>query len=163
MERDNKGRFVKGTNGNNYEGFGVWYDKKGYPTIWISNKNIKLHIYVWEKVNGERPKGFDIHHIDFNKRNYDIRNLELLTNSDHKRIHAGWLRENGKWTKKPCKDCKKLLPLDNFYQRKGLTPIHYCIKCSKVRFKKRSTVNYKFMRKKYMKKYYQKNKEKWKN
>ena len=147
-----------------YENFTIWYDKKGYPTIWINNKNVKLHIYIWEKVNGEKPKGIQLHHKDFNKKNYDIDNLELVTQSDHFRIHNGWLRENGVWTKKPCIDCKKLLPLDNFYQRKGMTPSNRCIECSKIYFKSiGETVGYKNKRKNYMKTYYKTNKAKWKN
>ena len=161
MERDNKGKFIKGTNGNTYEGFGIWYDKKGYPNIWINGKSIKLHIYIWEKINGEKPKGYDIHHIDFDKKNYKIENLSLETKSDHLKIHAGWIRDsNKKWIKKPCKDCKKLLPLDSFYQRKGLTPSNRCIKCSAIYFKKiGENQQFKKKRKKYMKEYYESNKE----
>jgi len=171
MERNKKGQFVKGSNGNAYNGFGIWYDKKGYPTIWINNKSIKLHVYIWEKENGEKPKGMQLHHKDFNKKNYDIENLELVNQSDHFKIHAGWKRENGEWTKKPCKDCKKLLPLNNFYQRKGLTPSNHCIECSKILFKERNTEEYKAKRKIYVKNYYklhkeeilQKQKYKWHN
>jgi len=129
MKRNNKGQFLKGSNGNTYEGFGIWYDKKGYPTIWINNKSIKLHIYVWEKVNGEKPKGYDVHHKDLDNRNYNINNLELLTKSDHSRIHAGWIRHDGKWTHKPCNECRKILPLSKFYKRKGYTPSALCKAC----------------------------------
>lgn len=100
---------------DNYEGFGIWYDKKGYPCIWINNKEIKLHIYIWEKINGNKPKGYEIHHKDFNKENYKIENLELLTLSVHRRIHCGWIRENSKWIKKPCNECNRILPLIDFY------------------------------------------------
>ena len=161
MKRNRKGQFIKGSNGNTYEGFGIWYDKKGYPTIWINGKSIKLHIYVWEKVNGEKPKGFDLHHKDFNKKNYKLSNLELLSQSDHQRLHAGWVRRNGKWIAKPCKDCKRKLPLDKFYQRKGYTPTHYCIECAKDRHNDRNTESYRAKRKIYMKKYYQNNKERF--
>lgn len=44
---------------------------------------ISLHHYVWEKYNGPRPKGYDIHHRDGNKRNNDISNLECITHSEH--------------------------------------------------------------------------------
>lgn len=125
-----------------FENYKIWHDKKGYPNIWINRKSIKLHVYVWEKQNGEKPKGYDIHHKDFNKGNYDLSNLELLSYSDHQKLHAGWKRIDGVFSLKPCKDCKKLLSLDKFYQRKGLTPSNICIECSKkkwqqdARFKK---------------------------
>jgi len=161
MKRNKKGQFIKGSNGNTFEGFGVWYDKKGYPKICINGKDINIHVYVWERINGTKPKGYEIHHKDFNKKNYNLDNLELLTNSDHQKIHAGWVRENGVWILKPCKDCEQKLPLDKFYQRKGLTPSNRCIECSSLYFKKRNTSEYKIKRKKYMKEYYKLNKSKW--
>lgn len=43
-----------------------------------------LHRDIWEKSNGIIPEGFDIHHIDGNKQNNKIENLELI----RKDIHA---------------------------------------------------------------------------
>jgi len=160
MKRNSKGQFIKGTNGNVFEGFGVWYDKKGYPTIWINGKNIKLHIYIWERKNGEKPNGYQLHHKDFDKKNYNINNLELITQSDHLRIHAGWvMNSKGEWISKPCKDCGEILPLNKFYQRKGLTPSNRCIKCTGIYSKKKTTKEYKAKRKIYMKAYYKKIKQ----
>jgi hypothetical protein len=161
MKRNKTGQFIKGSNGETYDGFGIWYDRKGYATIWINRKCIKLHIYIWEKEHGEKPKGHDVHHKDFNKGNYNLDNLELLTKSDHLKLHAGWVREDGKWILKPCKDCKTLLPLNEFYQRKGLTPSNHCKRCSSKLFQERNTEDYKRARKTYMKNYYAENKEKW--
>jgi len=94
--------------------------------------------------------------------NFELSNLELLSRHDHRKIHAGWVREAGAWIRKPCKDCKKLLPLDYFYQRKGLTPSQRCIKCSSPYFKSKRTPKFIARRKEYMKKYYELNKvEKW--
>ena len=132
MKRNKKGQFLKGTNGETFEGFGIWYDKKGYPSIWINNKSVKLHVYVWEREYGEKPKGHDIHHKDHNKGNYSLDNLELLSYSDHQRTHAKWIKEDGEWRRKPCRNCKRTLPLDQFYQRKGMTPSALCIYCSKT-------------------------------
>jgi len=157
----NKGWFKRKQSENNYKGHIIYYDKKGYPTIWLNEegKDKKVHILVWEEKNGKKLKGYDIHHKDFDKTNYELTNLELLSYSDHRKVHANWVRLDGEWIAKPCKDCKKVLPLNAFYQRKGLTPSHYCIECAKVRFQKRNTEEYKKHRKKYMKQYYQKNKE----
>ena len=131
MERNKKGQFIKGTNGDTFEGFGVWYDKKGYPCIWINNKSIKLHVYIWELENGEKPRGYDIHHKDYDKKNYSLGNLELLSYSDHRKVHAGWRRNAlGAWVAKPCGCCKKTLTLDKFYERKTAgTPSGQCKKC----------------------------------
>ena len=158
MKRSIKGQFIKGSNGNTFDGFGIWYDKKDYPCIWINAKTIKLHVYIWERKYGNKPKGYELHHKDFNKKNYSLNNLELLTLSDHRKINARWIRKNGKWILKPCKGCKKNLPLDRFYPRKGFTPSSMCKECSVLYFKKRNTPKYKAKRKIYMQNYYKEHK-----
>lgn len=161
MERNKKGQFKVTTTGVLFEGFGVFYTK-GYPCIFINGSTILIHLFVWERENGKKPKGYDIHHVDLDKSNYDLNNLACELKSDHLRIHAGWLRDsNNKWIKKPCKDCKKLLDLHLFYQRKGLTPSNRCIKCSSVYFKSIRTEEFKLKKKAYLKEYYQKNKHKY--
>ena len=160
MKRNLKGQFLRRTTGLVFEGFGIWFDKKGYACICLGGKDIKLHRYIWEKQNGVISKGFQLHHKDYNKSNWRLDNLELVTQSDHLKIHAGWKRENGKWIAKSCKNCKKYLSLDKFYPRKGLTPSSLCKSCSSEYFKKRNTEEYKAKRKIYMKKYYLKIKEK---
>lgn len=132
MLRNQKGQFVTDPNGTLFEGFGVWLDCKGYPSIWIGGKSVRIHILVWERVNGSKPKGCDIHHRDFDKGNYNLENLELLTKSDHLKIHAGWIRENGIWISKPCTRCHQILTLDNFYNRKGHTPSALCKPCTNI-------------------------------
>lgn len=107
----------------------IFYDAKGYPLVWINGKSCKVHILVWEEINGSRPKGYNVHHKDFDKTSFIPENLELLSNSDHQKIHAGWIKKDGKWHSKPCSTCKQILSLDNFYQRKGYTPSANCKKC----------------------------------
>jgi hypothetical protein len=128
MKRNLKGQFTRGT-GEVFEGFGVWYDSKGYPCILVGKKEVRLHVFVWERVNGEKPKGFDIHHKNGNKKDFKLENLEALSSSDHKRVHAGWVRQNGEWIAKQCNKCKRILPLDQFYPRKGKTPTALCKPC----------------------------------
>ena len=60
----------------------------GYPTIWTGVKNELLHRYIWEKYNGKIPKGYEVHHKDKNRINYDINNLELIETELHHRLHA---------------------------------------------------------------------------
>lgn len=52
-----------------------------------------MHRYVWEFYNGKIPRGYEIHHKDFNKANNDISNLECLPKHEHKRLHAELLTE----------------------------------------------------------------------
>ena len=112
-----------------YEGTKVWTDKKGYPTVWRNGKSKKVHVLEWEKRYGVKPSGYEIHHKDEDKSNWDIKNLELLTNSEHQRIHAGWIRVKGIWIAKPCSRCGEIKNLDCFYDRKGYSPTALCKKC----------------------------------
>ena len=159
LKRNEKGRFVQREVNRKYDGFSIYQDKKGYEIMYISGREIKLHIYLWEKHFGEKPKGYDIHHINQIKNDNRLENLELLSFSDHQKVHAGWERSDGIWVGKPCKDCKKILPLNSFYQRKGLTPSNRCIFCSSIYYKKNITQEYKEKKKIYLKNYYSKNKE----
>lgn len=120
---------IRRKTGELYGVFGVWYDKKGYACISLAGKDIKLHRYIWEQKNGAIPVGYQLHHIDWNKKNYNIKNLLLVIQSDHFKIHAGWVKKNDRWIAKPCNGCKQILPIDNFYLRKGFTPTALCKKC----------------------------------
>lgn len=107
----------------------ICFDRCGYPVIHRNGKKIPLHIYVWDSENGPKPDGMDIHHRDGNRENFDISNLELMTKSDHKRIHKGWIRVGGIWIAKPCSGCGRILPLDHFYPSQGIIARGKCKDC----------------------------------
>lgn len=69
-----------------YNGYKVYMDGK-YPAICINGKNKYLHRYVWEQTYGPIPKGMVIHHKDFNRGNWNLENLELLTRAEHMKRH----------------------------------------------------------------------------
>jgi hypothetical protein len=110
-------------------GRSIWFDFKGYACVWHERKTKKLHVLIWEAANGPKPPKTEIHHRDEDKGNWALSNLELLTNTEHQRLHAGWVRENGVWTAKPCTACNLVLPLSSFYERKGYTPSARCKPC----------------------------------
>ena len=62
----------------------------------IGNRRKRLHIYIWEKYNGEIPKGYDIHHIDHNKDNNEINNLKMILKREHSILHSKELTEEQK-------------------------------------------------------------------
>lgn len=62
-----------------------YIDDKGYRRIKIKGKVIKEHRYQWEQHYGNIPKNFDVHHIDGNKLNNDINNLEVIGHGKHSR------------------------------------------------------------------------------
>jgi hypothetical protein len=60
-----------------------------YNKYYINQKIKKrLHNYEYEYYYGKITKGYVVHHIDFNPENNNISNLQLLTNSEHNKIHS---------------------------------------------------------------------------
>lgn len=58
----------------------------GYYRL-TSGSRSYLHRDVWTHHFGSIPDGSDIHHIDHDKTNNDISNLECLSKSEHTRLH----------------------------------------------------------------------------
>lgn len=48
----------------------------------------RLHVDVWEAHNGPVPAGHHVHHIDQNRRNNAIDNLQLVDGKEHVRAHS---------------------------------------------------------------------------
>lgn len=64
------------------------YNKKG---------NAKLHRLIVEENIGRKLKPNEIiHHIDGNKLNNNINNLQIMTTSEHSRLHRNKELNNGK-------------------------------------------------------------------
>lgn len=57
------------------------YDDSGNP------KTIRHHRIIWETAYGEIPSGYEIHHLDENRSNNTISNLELIESSTHRHNH----------------------------------------------------------------------------
>lgn len=90
-----------------FNGYKYYKQKNGYYQIAETNKRKRLgierrlHRAIWKFYNGEIPKGYHIHHKDENKDNNDISNLELLSASQHIKLHSKttkhfWQTEKGK-------------------------------------------------------------------
>ena len=61
----------------------------------------RMHIFVWEDYNGKLPEGYEVHHKDFDRSNNDISNLQLLTASEHRKLHADLLTDEQRdWRRK---------------------------------------------------------------
>ena len=106
--------------------------KKGYLR-YQKDSDGKLrfeHCIVWEKHHGKIPLGMQIHHIDHDKTNNNINNLQLVTPFEHKRIHSGCILKNDIWYK-PCKDCLVYKPCDkeHWYFSRGWINGKICKKC----------------------------------
>jgi hypothetical protein len=77
-------------------------DKKGYYEIRINGHMQKYHRYLMEKYLGRKLKRTElIHHIDGNSLNNDIKNLMIVTLSEHMALHKTILSH---WTCQWCGD-----------------------------------------------------------
>lgn len=74
-------------------------NKKGYLFHNIrpfgKSMTISLHKLVWKAFNGEIPRGYEINHIDENKFNNTIRNLNILTHKEN----VNWGTHNARMAK----------------------------------------------------------------
>jgi len=61
----------------------------GYDYLYIGNgKYQSVHRLVWISANNQEiPRGYQVHHIDGNKRNNNPDNLILLSEREHKKLH----------------------------------------------------------------------------
>lgn len=64
------------------------YENQRYKYVYVGRKKVPEHVLVWERAHGPKPPGCDIHHIDGNGKNNALENLECLTKSEHRRLHA---------------------------------------------------------------------------
>jgi len=90
IHSQNNARVWKGTKFDNQ------YQQTKYvymlaPIWWtgVSKDYIMAHQLVYCSANNltEIPQGYCIHHIDFNKSNNHLSNLQLLTKADHAKLH----------------------------------------------------------------------------
>ena len=105
---------------------------------------IPEHRLVMEKKIGRyiNPKKEHVHHIDKNKKNNILENLQLTSIHEHGRLDAGWFKENNKWFK-VCKGCGKELEINakNFYFRSSGRCLPRCKGCSNDTKKKGAIIN----------------------
>lgn len=61
---------------------------QGYPTVGLPTGTIRVHILVAAAFIGPRPVGMSIDHVDGNKTNNDVSNLEYVTHEENMRRAA---------------------------------------------------------------------------
>lgn len=91
-----KKRFIGSKNPKGYY-MVTMYDDEGNKT----HRN--LYRVIWECVNGEIPEGYEVNHIDENRENNAIQNLNLLTHKDNVNWGTGNIKRS-----KTLKDKKHL-------------------------------------------------------
>lgn len=78
-----------------YDGKKFTLRNTGYYSL-TTGERCLMHRYVWEKEKGKIPKGWDIHHINGNKADNSIENLECLPKAEHTRRYSP---HNNQYTK----------------------------------------------------------------
>ena len=80
-----------------------WDNGNGYQVVSLKfndkRKNFYVHRLVAEYFLGVIPEGYQINHIDYNKKNNHVKNLEICTrqqNVDHSNIHMHNPKSNTK-------------------------------------------------------------------
>lgn len=77
-----------------YKGLIYTSKKGGYLTRRDAQRRIHfLHKVVWEEHYGKVPTGCVIHHIDHNKLNNDLSNLQCMDAVEHRRHHMAEMKE----------------------------------------------------------------------
>lgn len=67
---------------------------------YFSRGTKRLHVEIWKDHNGAIPKGYCLHHKDWDTTNNDIRNLMIMKSSEHQSIHIKTRhQENKEWLK----------------------------------------------------------------
>ena len=105
-------RFISGHNGRGKPKKPKKPTSDGYELIYLPNHPfcqsdgyIRRHRLIMEKFIGRylRPDE-EIHHIDFNKENNHISNLQILSKEEHARLH-GYVDTSGR----RCSDCNSTI------------------------------------------------------
>lgn len=84
---------MKGLTGDKNPGYkGGHIDENGYRSIYVDRKLIKEHRYVMQQHIGRKLlRSEDVHHLNGDKLDNRLENLQLLTKSEHAQLH--WSRQ----------------------------------------------------------------------
>jgi len=76
-------------------------ERDGYPRMDINGKSCDLHVLMWLTFVGPIPAGLHVNHIDHNKQNAALNNLELVTPAENlKKAHDAGIFDDTKSRRK---------------------------------------------------------------
>ncbi len=86
---------------DNHAWKGGYVRKDGYKLISVDGEQRLEHRYIWEQYHKKPiPPGYQIHHIDGDKLNNKIENLQMISNSDHQKLHYQPTDKKGRFIKR---------------------------------------------------------------
>ena len=80
----------------------IGHTRNGYIRFAIGVNKVSAHRFIWEMFNGAIPKGMQVDHINSNRSDNRIENLQLLTNKKNQQRKdngKGWSIKKGKKTR----------------------------------------------------------------
>jgi len=94
---------------------GYVYERIPYHPIATKNGTVLQHRKIWFDANGTIPDGFVIHHINGDKTDNCLENLELCSRSEHMKKHYpngfcsdAWNKGKTEWLSVNCDVCGKI-------------------------------------------------------
>lgn len=90
------------------------------------------HVLAWEAEYGPKPSGWYVHHVNGNKKDNRLENLDLVAASCHKRLHWGWSFTPGVGWSKRCHKCGRFLPQESFSRRGAVGLQQRCKDCDQM-------------------------------
>ena len=88
------------------------------PRAYNGGYAFRAHVVWWLYHNKPHPSNTELHHIDHNRLNDDISNLNVLSRSEHRTTH----QEH--WVYRRCKHCGK--EFRKHFWRTKQSPIRFC-------------------------------------
>lgn len=113
----------------------TYINPHGYRAFWLNGKHVLEHRYIMEQHIGRKLNRREhVHHINGNRADNRLENLELLGIHNHSRLHASKLAERAALRRqteaKACLSCGKIFTADRHGWERFRTKKHCSRECA---------------------------------